>query len=278
MDTRHAVHPDHMKTMDTKALRDAFLVESIFRPDDVTLTYSHVDRIIIGGAMPVKGSVSIPAEAAKKMSADTFLQRREMGIINVGGAGVVRVDGTDHALGKEDGLYIGMGATLESFSSDDPANPARFYFNSAPAHRACPTKKISIAEASPVTLGDNATSNRRTINKYLHPDVVDTCQLTMGLTKLAAGNVWNTFPPHLHERRMEVYFYLDLPEEAAVFHMMGQPQETRHLVMRNHQAAISPSWSIHCGAGTQSYAFIWGMCGENKVFDDMDHLKPTDLN
>lgn len=277
MDTRFAVHPDHAKAMDTEALRRAFLIEQIFRPDEATLTYSHVDRIVVGGALPVTSRVSISSEAVKKMSAETFLQRREMGIINVGGAGVVRVDGTDYVLGSEDGLYAGMGATLEWFASEDAKNPARFYFNSAPAHRSCPTKKISIAEASPVTLGDPATSNRRTINKYLHPDVVDTCQLTMGLTKLDSGSVWNTFPPHLHERRMEVYFYLDLPDDAAVFHLLGQPQETRHLVVRNHQAVINPSWSIHSGAGTCSYSFIWGMCGENKVFDDMDHLKSADL-
>lgn len=241
------------------------------------MTYSHIDRIIVGGVMPVHQAVTVGEDVGKQLGVSYFLERRELGAINIGGAGVVSVDGERYAIGHEEAIYIGKGARDIRFTSVDPAKPARFYYNSAPAHTTFPTRKITAAEASPQTIGDDATSNRRTINKYIVPDVLPTCQLTMGLTKLAEGNLWNTMPCHTHERRMEVYFYFDMDEETAVFHMMGQPQETRHILVHNEQAVISPSWSIHSGVGTKRYTFIWGMVGENQVFSDMDHVKVSEL-
>jgi 4-deoxy-L-threo-5-hexosulose-uronate ketol-isomerase len=277
MDIRQSIHSDHAKTLDTAGLRKEFLIETIFSADEYTMTYSHIDRIIVGGVMPVNRTVSVGGEVGKQLGVSYFLERRELGVINIGGTGTITVDGTCFEIGHRHGLYVGKGAKEVVFASNDPQNPARFYYNCAPAHTAYPTKHVTPADVSPVTLGDNVTSNRRTINKYFIPDVLETCQLSMGLTELAPGNLWNTMPCHTHERRMEVYFYFGLEEDSCVFHMMGQPQETRHIVMQNEQAVISPSWSIHSGVGTRAYTFIWGMVGENQVFDDMDHVKVGDL-
>ncbi|HAJ1692563.1 TPA: 5-dehydro-4-deoxy-D-glucuronate isomerase, partial [Escherichia coli] len=231
----------------------------------------------VGGIMPVTKTVSVGGEVGKQLGVSYFLERRELGVINIGGAGTITVDGQCYEIGHRDALYVGKGAKEVVFASIDTATPAKFYYNCAPAHTTYPTKKVTPDEVSPVTLGDNLTSNRRTINKYFVPDVLETCQLSMGLTELAPGNLWNTMPCHTHERRMEVYFYFNMDDDACVFHMMGQPQETRHIVMHNEQAVISPSWSIHSGVGTKAYTFIWGMVGENQVFDDMDHVAVKDL-
>jgi len=277
MDVRQSIHSDHARQLDTDALRREFLIETIFTADNYTLTYSHIDRIIIGGVMPVNNPVTIGDEIGKQLGVSYFLERRELGMINIGGPGLVEVDGKSWEIGHEEALYIGKGARNLLFRSLNPAQPAKFYYNSAPAHATFPDKKITLQEAATATLGDPATSNRRTINKFIVPDVLPTCQLTMGLTKLEEGSLWNTMPCHTHERRMEVYFYFDMSEESAVFHMMGEPQQTRHLLVHNEQAVISPSWSIHAGVGTQRYTFIWGMVGENQVFDDMDHVKISEL-
>ncbi|AIN20418.1 kduI/IolB family protein [Yersinia rochesterensis] len=277
MQIRQSIHSDHARQLDTAGLRREFLIENIFVADEYTMTYSHIDRIIVGGILPVEKTVSIGDEVGKQLGVSYFLERRELGVINIGGPGLISVDGQVYEIGNEEALYVGKGARDVIFSSLESQKPAKFYYNSAPAHTSYPNKKITLAEATPQTLGDDATSNRRTINKYIVPDVLPTCQLTMGLTKLAPGNLWNTMPCHTHDRRMEVYFYFDMDEETAVFHMMGQPQETRHLLVHNEQAVISPSWSIHSGVGTKRYTFIWGMVGENQVFGDMDHIAVSEL-
>ena len=277
MDIRQSIHSEHAKTLDTDGLRREFLIDKIFDADNYTLTYSHIDRIIIGGVMPVQKPVTIGHEVGKQLGVSYFLERRELGVINIGGPGVIEVDGKSWEIGQQEALYVGQGAQSVVFRSSDASRPAKFYYNSAPAHTHYPDKKITLDEAVKATLGDAATSNRRTINKFIVPDVLPTCQLTMGLTRLDDGNLWNTMPCHTHERRMEVYFYFDMADDSAVFHMMGQPQETRHLLVHNEQAVISPSWSIHAGVGTQRYTFIWGMVGENQVFDDMDHVNISAL-
>ncbi len=277
MQLRQSIHSDHAKTLDTSGLRREFLVEEIFRPGEITLTYSQIDRIIFGGVMPTNKEIALSDDLAKTLSAAYFLERREMGMINIGGPGVVDVDGKAYEIGTEDALYIGKGARKVTFRSVSAANPAKFYHNSAPAHATMPTRRIAKSEAVSAKLGSLETSNARTIFKYIVPDVLETCQLTMGMTRLETGSVWNTMPTHTHDRRMEVYFYFDLPDDAAVFHMMGAPTETRHIVVRNEQSVISPSWSIHSGVGTRNYTFIWGMIGENQVFDDMDHVAMKDL-
>ncbi len=277
MDTRQAIHSAHARTLDTEGLRRQFLIPEVFRPDELTMTYSHIDRIVVGGISPVRAPVAMPAELGKTYGVAFFLQRRELGLINIGGPGWAKIDGVTTEVGAEDALYVGQGSCELSFGSFDPANPAKFYYNSAPAHRAYPTRKVTLGQALHSTLGDPLTSNRRTINKFFDPEVLPTCQLAMGMTKLEPGSLWNTMPCHTHERRMEVYFYFRLPPDACVFHMMGEPQETRHLVVRNEQAVINPSWSIHTGVGTQSYTFIWGMVGENQTFDDMDQVSTADL-
>jgi 4-deoxy-L-threo-5-hexosulose-uronate ketol-isomerase len=277
MQVRQSVHSEHARQMDTEDLRQNFLVEDIFRADHFSMTYSHVDRIIFGGIMPVNKTLCFAPGLGQELGVEYFLQRRELGLINIAGAGVVTVDGTVYEVGPRDALYIGQGARDISFDSVDPAKPAKFYYNCAPAHSGYPTRRITQEEAAPVTLGDAASSNKRTIYKYIVPDVLPTCQLLMGLTQLEPGSLWNTMPCHTHERRMEVYFYFDMNADTAVFHMMGKPRETRHLLVHNEQAIISPSWSIHSGVGTQSYTFIWGMVGENQVFNDMDHIAVQDL-
>ena len=275
LDIRYANHPDDVKHYTTAQLRDHFLIDTVFVADAAQFTYSHVDRIIAGGIMPVTKVVRL--EAGKEMGVDSFFERREAGVINVGGPGVVILDGERFELDVRDGLYIGMGVANVQFEARDSDNPPKFYFNSAPAHQAYPHTKIEIAQANPVHLGEDETCNKRTIYQYVHPAVCESCQLVMGLTMLAPGSIWNTMPCHTHERRMEVYFYFDLDADARVIHLMGQPEETRHIMVANEQAVISPSWSIHSGAGTSNYTFIWGMVGENQTFDDMDHLKPSEL-
>ena len=276
IDIRQSCNAAYTKTLDTEGLRREFLVERIFERDRITMTYSHVDRIVFGGILPVADDLVLP-DLGKTYGTAYFLERRELGLINIGGDGLVVVDGTEYEVKTEEALYIGKGSKDLVFRSKDAVNPARFYYNSTPAHAAFPTRKITIAEASPQTVGEAKTSNRRTIYKYIVPGVVDSCQLVMGLTKLEEGSLWNTMPTHTHERRMEVYFYFNMAEDGIVFHMHGEPAETRHIVMRNEQAVISPSWSIHSGVGTQSYTFIWGMAGENQTFPDMDHVAMADL-
>ncbi|WP_018608819.1 5-dehydro-4-deoxy-D-glucuronate isomerase [Uliginosibacterium gangwonense] len=276
IDIRQSCNAAYTKTLDTEGLRKEFVVEQIFVADQITMTYSHVDRLVFGGIMPVAAVVTLP-DLGKTYGTSFFLERREMGVINIGGDGVIVVDGVEYAIAAKEALYIGKGSKDLSFKSKSAANPAKFYYNSTPAHAAYPTKKITQEMASPQTMGDVKNSNRRTINKYIVPGVVDSCQLVMGMTVLEEGSMWNTMPCHTHERRMEVYFYFNLQADAAVFHLMGEPTETRHVVMRNEQAVISPSWSIHSGVGTQAYTFIWGMCGENQTFPDMDHVAMTTL-
>jgi len=277
MQIRNPIHPDHARALDTADLRREFLIETLFVPGEMTLTYSHIDRIVVGGVQPLENSVTFPGNVNKLIGSDFFLARRELGLINIGGAGTVTVDGTEYKVGPRDALYIGSGACDVRFASQDSRRPAKFYMNSAPAHKSYPTRLITLEQAKKVSLGDARTSNRRTINQYMIPGVVETCQLVMGLTQLEEGNLWNTMPCHTHERRMEVYCYFDMSADANVFHMMGQPSETRHIVVRNEQAVISPSWSIHSGVGTQAYTFIWGMVGENQVFEDMDHIAMSEL-
>ncbi|MGB9095387.1 5-dehydro-4-deoxy-D-glucuronate isomerase [Erwinia sp.] len=277
MQVRQSIHSDHARQLDTAGLRAEFLIESIFEADRYTMTYSHIDRIVIGGVMPVSQNVVFAADVGKEFGVSYFLARRELGVINIGGAGTLTVDGQCYEVGHKEALYIGKGAKEVMFSSVSPTKPAKFYYNSAPAHTAYPVTLVTLDQVSRQTLGSPETSNLRTINKYLVPDVLTTCQLTMGLTELAEGNLWNTMPCHTHDRRMEVYFYFNMDEQTAVFHMMGEPQQTRHLLVHNEQAVISPSWSIHSGVGTKNYTFIWGMVGENQVFDDMDHVSISDL-
>ena len=268
MELRTASGPKDVKQYDTARLREEFLIEGLFQPGEIKLVYSHIDRIITGAAVPVSAPLLL-ADGSELHTAH-FLDRRELGIINIGGEGSVAVDGQRYALRNRDGLYVGMGAKEVRFESADPATPAKFYLNSAPAHRACPTVLIRPEDCQKVELGTMEESNHRTICKYILPGQVESCQLVMGMTSLLPGSVWNTMPCHTHDRRMEVYLYFDLPENAVVFHYMGEPTETRHLVLRNEQAVISPSWSIHSASGTRAYTFIWGMVGENQAVDDMD--------
>jgi 4-deoxy-L-threo-5-hexosulose-uronate ketol-isomerase len=277
MQIRQPIHSEYAKTLDTAGLRRHFLVEDLFQPDQATLTYSQIDRIIIGGIHPVTQPVRFAPELGKHTGTDFFLQRRELGLINIGGGALVEADGQRWEVGPREALYLGQGTREITFSSLDAAQPARLYFNCAPAHTAYPSRKVTLSEASPETLGAPETSNRRTIYKYLVPSVLPTCQLLMGMTQLEPGSLWNTMPCHTHDRRMEVYFYFDMPADGVVFHMMGEPTETRHLVVRNEQAVINPSWSMHSGVGTRAYTFIWGMVGENQVFSDMDHVAMTTL-
>jgi 4-deoxy-L-threo-5-hexosulose-uronate ketol-isomerase len=272
--TRYAVHPDAYKTFHTEQLREAFLIEDIFQHNRVSVVYTHYDRLIIGGVDP--GSAAAQLNTYDFLKADFFLQRREIGIINVGARGTVSVDGATYTLDTKDALYIGRGAKEVTFASVGPES-ALFYYNSAPAHTTYPTKKITMGEAETVELGSLETSNQRTIRKLLVNSVLPTCQLQMGLTELKKGSVWNTMPPHVHDRRMEAYFYFNLPDNHVVCHFMGEPQQTRHLFVKNNQAVISPPWSIHSGAGTSNYSFIWGMAGENLDYNDMDAVRPEDL-
>jgi 4-deoxy-L-threo-5-hexosulose-uronate ketol-isomerase len=271
---RFAAHPEDFKTYDTSRVRQAFLIEDLFVRDQVTSVYMHYDRLLVGGVYPVSGPVALAT--FRELMASYFLERREIGIINVGAASSVSVDGHSYNLEYKEALYIGSGVKEVIFNKA-PKGEAKFYFNSAPAHIAYPIKKISLAEAEASTLGSVESSNHRTIRKLIVRGTVQTCQLQMGLTELKTGSVWNTMPPHTHDRRMEAYFYFEIPDNQMVCHFLGQPNETRHLWVKNNQVAISPPWSIHCGAGTSNYSFIWGMAGENMDYSDMDPVKPGDL-
>ncbi len=279
VDVRYSTGKEPFSRMNTEEMRKEFLITDIFRADDISCVYSHIDRIVVMGAMPVSAKVDLQKniDPMKDFGVDYLLQRRELGIINIGGDGKVIADSKTYDIIHFDGLYIGAGTKSVQFTSDDPKNPAKFYMTSAPAHCTYPTKHIKFAESKHVPAGKAEDSNLRTINQYIHPDVLDTCQLSMGLTHLEPGSVWNTMPAHTHERRMEVYFYFDIPEDQVVFHFMGEPTETRHIVMHNDEAVINPSWSIHSGAGTTNYTFIWAMCGENRTYTDQDWIKTPDL-
>lgn len=279
MEVRPGANPADVKNYDTDRLRHDFLVQDLFVADEIKTVYSQIDRIIVGAATPAAKTLTL--EAGAELRAAYFLERREMGIINIGGNGTVTVDGKDYKFKYKDGMYIGMGAKEIKFASDDAANPAKFYFNSAPAHKTYPTVFIDPAKdilpENKKELGCLESANHRTINKYILPEQVESCQLEMGMTCLEPGSVWNTMPCHTHDRRMEVYLYFEVPEDAVVFHYMGEPTETRHIVMRNEEAVISPSWSIHSASATHAYTFIWGMVGENQDFDDMDDVDMKDL-
>ena len=279
MDIRYSCNQRDFKRYTTEETRNEFQIENLFVADEVTAVYSHVDRMVTLGIMPVNEIVPLDKgiDIWANFGTQYFLERRELGMFNVGGEGTVTVDGTVYELGYKDCLYITKGAKEVTFQSKCPCSPAKFYIVSAPAHCSYETRLIKIADAAKKPLGALETSNKRVINQFIHPDVLKTCQLSMGMTVLEPGSVWNTMPAHTHERRMEVYFYFEVPENNVVFHMMGEGQETRHIVMQNEQAVISPSWSIHAGAGTSNYTFIWAMGGENQAFDDMDTIKTTEL-
>ena len=286
MDVRQSIHSAHAKTLDTQGLRNEFLVEKVFVADEYTMVYSHIDRIITGAAVPVNEKLVLTA--GDELRAEYFLQRRELGIINIGGDGIITIDGRVYEVNARDGMYVGRGAKDISFESKDASCPAKFYMNSAPANVSYPTVHIKlegeaeegvviVKDENKVELGTLEDSNHRIINKYIVTGQVESCQLAMGLTKLLPGSVWNTMPSHTHDRRMEVYLYFDMDDDSFVMHYMGEPQETRHIVMRNEQAVISPSWSIHSGSGSRAYTFIWGMVGENQDFDDMDGVRNQDI-
>lgn len=279
MDIRYGANKLDTKKYDTEGLREEFLIEKLFVSDDILATYSHIDRIIVMGAMPVSQVINLEKniDCEKNLGVNYFLERRELGIINIGGSGVVTVDGEEYKLERLNGLYIGKESRDVSFKSDDSSKPAKFYICSTPAHVKFETKLITLETAKRVQLGSLETSNKRVIYQFIHPDVLETCQLSMGCTVLDTGCVWNSMPCHTHERRMEVYMYFDLNEDNIVFHLMGEAKQTRHIVMKNEQAVISPSWSLHSGCGTSNYSFIWSMAGENRTFTDMDNIKTSDL-
>ena len=270
VETRHAVHPDHAKGMDTDSLRRHFLTEDMFQASQIRLIYTHYDRFTMGGAVPDGSPLTLGKVAETRT--ETFLERREMGIVNIGDTGTVSAAGQVWTLERGDVLYLGMGAGEVTFEG-----AGRFYITSAPAHRACEHRLIRLSEASRVEMGEAATSNKRVINQFIHPTVMDSCQLVLGYTTLVEGSVWNTMPAHTHDRRMEAYLYWDMTPEARVLHLMGEPQETRHLFIANEQGALSPPWSIHSGAGIGSYTFIWAMAGDNVDYTDMDFHQPGDL-
>ena len=286
MELRTASSPRDVKHYTTERLREEFLIDDLFKADEIKMVYSHIDRIITGSAVPFNKKLSL--SAGDELRADYFLQRREMGIINIGGPGKITAGDKTYDIDTKDGMYIGMGVEIVEFESLDNNNPAKFYFNSAPAHKAYKTVVIKfegtssddvviIKDENKVELGSLEESNHRVINKYILPGQVESCQLVMGMTALKPGSVWNTMPCHTHDRRMEVYLYFDMPEDAIVMHYMGEPDETRHIVMRNEQSVISPSWSIHAGSGSRAYTFIWGMVGENQEFTDMDNVAMKDI-
>ena len=275
IELRYSGHPEDVVKYDTEKLRKEFLFEKVFIPDEISLFYSMYDRIIAGGAMPVRKALKL--ESVEMVKASFFLERRELGIINIGGEALIETDKTVFTIGHKEALYLGKNTKDVVFKSVNPANPAKLYINSAPAHQEYPSKKITLKDAAVVVMGSPEESNYRTINKLIHTSVLPTCQLQMGMTELKPGSVWNTMPVHTHIRRMEVYFYFEVPENQAVCHFMGDPDETRHIWMKNEQAVISPSWSIHSAAGTSNYTFIWGMCGENMDYGDVDTRQPDTL-
>lgn len=271
---RHAAHPEDVKNYNTERIRKEFLVSSLMVENEINLVYSEYDRFIVGGVVPTNPVV---LETIDPLKANYFLERREIGIINVGGAGSIKVDGTDYALDYKEAIYIGSGNKEVIFSSKEASKPAHFYFNSATAHTSYPIKHVTLKDAIVAEMGSLETSNARRINKLIVNGVVDTCQLQMGLTELENGSVWNTMPPHVHSRRNEVYFYFSVPESQAVCHFMGQQKETRNIWVQNEEAVVSPFWSMHCGCGTSNYNFIWGMAGENLDYGDMDVIQPNEL-
>ncbi len=275
MEIRQVSSPAETSRFNTSELRAAYLIEQLFKSGEICMTYSHLDRTVVGGAMPGESALSL--ESSKQIGSPNFLDRRELGVFNIGGAGRVIVDGSTHELQRTDALYIPMGSVDVSFVSDDAAEPARFYFISTPAHAAHPIRKITADEANLIELGTQSDANVRVLRQYIHPDVCKSCQLTMGMTLIADGSVWNTMPCHTHDRRTEVYLYFDMAEKTRVIHLMGEPQETRHLVVADQQAILSPGWSIHSGTGTGRYGFIWSMAGDNQDFDDMDFVAMEDL-
>ncbi|MBN1221152.1 MAG: 5-dehydro-4-deoxy-D-glucuronate isomerase [Anaerolineae bacterium] len=275
MEIRYSRDPHSFTRMNTTEIRDEFMVANLFAPNEIKLVYLHVDRLILGSAVP--GLKPLTLEAGKELAADYFAQRRETGVFNTGGDGMITVDGQEYKLGYQDMLYIGRGSREIVFSSADAEQPARFYLISLPAHQNYPTTRITKNQANAVALGSKAEANERIIYQYVREGGVSSCQLVMGFTELATGSVWNTMPAHTHERRSEVYLYFNLSGDNVVFHLLGQPQETRHIVVRNGQVAISPSWSIHAGAGTSNYCFVWAMGGENQAFSDMDLAPMVEL-
>ena len=279
MDIRYSANQRDVKRYTTEELRNEFLIQNLYQADEVVAVYSHVDRMVTLGCMPVTEKVSIEEgiDCWKNFGTHYFLERREIGIFNIGGKGKITADGQEYEMGYKDCLYITKGTKEVYFESEDASKPAKFYMVSAPAHTSYTTTFIPIEKAAKRPCGEAALSNKRVINQFIHPDVLKTCQLSMGMTVLEPGSVWNTMPAHTHERRMEVYMYFEVPGDNVVFHMMGEPTETRHIVMKNEEAVISPSWSIHSGAGTSNYTFIWAMGGENMEFDDMDTMKPNEM-
>jgi 4-deoxy-L-threo-5-hexosulose-uronate ketol-isomerase len=273
-EVRFSNHPEDARQYGTERLRKEFLVEKLMAEGEINMVYSMNDRYIVGGAVPAP---ELELSSIEPLKSEFFCDRREVGIINVGGLATVTVDGTGYQLDYKDALYIGAGSKKIILLSADEKHPARLYFNSAPAHHAYPCKRVTLADAEMVDLGSLEQSNARRINKLLVNSVVDTCQLQMGMTELKAGSVWNTMPPHTHGRRMEAYFYFEVPEGQAICHFMGEPTETRHIWMQNEQAVISPPWSLHSAAGTSNYIFIWGMAGENLDYGDMDTIQPDEL-
>jgi 4-deoxy-L-threo-5-hexosulose-uronate ketol-isomerase len=279
MEIRESMNSKDAKHYTTERLREEFLVENLFLSGEIKRVYSQIDRIIVIGVMPAAKAIELGQnlDIMHNLGTDYFLERRELGVINMGQKGSITVDGKKYEMNPRDGLYVGKGAKEVLFESADSSKPAKFYTLSAPAHKTCETTHIDINKANKVDMGSDENSNKRVINQYIQPGVVESCQLCMGLTQMAPGNVWNTMPCHTHQRRMEVYAYFDLPEDQIVFHFIGEPGQTRHLVMRNEQAAITPSWSIHSGCGTCAYSFIWGMVGENQTFTDMDAIETKDM-
>jgi 4-deoxy-L-threo-5-hexosulose-uronate ketol-isomerase len=275
VELRYASHPNDVKNYDTDKLRKEFLIENVFVPDEISLVYSMYDRYIVGGAMPVKKQLKL--EPHDELKSEQFLDRREMGIINIGGDAVISTGSTAYKIGFKEALYLGKGTHDVVFRSADSKKPAKLYINSAPAHHTYPSRKVILADAEVAVVGNNESSNHRTVNKLLVNSVIETCQLQMGMTELKKGSVWNTMPVHTHNRRMEAYFYFELPENQAICHFMGEPDETRHIWIKNEQAVLSPSWSIHSAAGTASYTFVWGMAGENLDYGDMDIWQPDSL-
>ena len=275
VETRHQQSQREIRGMDTAELRSHFLIRDLMREDRISWVYSHYDRMMVGGVRPVR--CMVPLTSPDELRSESFLSRRELGIVNLGGEGAVLADGKEYKLEKLDCLYLGKDTSEVCFESVDDAFPACFYMLSVPAHHAYPARLMKRAESSPAPMGDILSSNKRVIYKYIHPDGIQSCQLVMGLTLLEEGCVWNSFPPHTHDRRMESYFYFDIPENHRVFHFMGEPAETRHIVMSNHEAVISPPWSMHFGCGTSNYGFVWGMAGENQEFSDMDQVNPQEI-
>jgi 4-deoxy-L-threo-5-hexosulose-uronate ketol-isomerase len=276
MDVRYSTDPQGFQKMTTEELRKAYMIDNLFAPDEVPMTYSDIDRSITGSAVPVKGTLKLMG-TKKEMAAEYFCERREVGVINIGGDGAITVDGKDYAMAWKDVLYIGRSAKEVIFSSTSPETPAKFYFVSYPAHKEYPTTHATLAESEHAYLGSQKDANKRTLNRMIHAKGIQSCQLVMGLTELDEGSVWNTMPSHTHQRRSEVYMYFNVDPDAVVVHLMGQPEKTRHIIMRNGQAVLNPSWSIHSGGGTRSYSFIWAMGGENQVFDDMDGVRMDGL-